>query len=90
MRLVPLANGAGRISAYEVMLLTPTISRLIREGKVWEMLSFIEDGGVFGMRSFSQCLTKLVKDGKVSEEEALLFADHKEEFILSLRGIKKG
>lgn len=90
LRLVPLANGAGRISAYEVMLLTPTISRLIREGKVWEMLSFIEDGGVFGMRSFSQCLTKLVKDGKVSEEEALLFADHKEEFILSLRGIKKG
>ncbi|TRZ95370.1 PilT/PilU family type 4a pilus ATPase [bacterium] len=89
LRLIPLANKVGRLPAYEVMLLTPTISRLIREGKVWEMLSFIEDGEVFGMRSFNQCLTKLVKDGKITEEEAGIFADNRDEFILALRGIKK-
>lgn len=89
LRLLPLASGKGRIPAYEIMLLTPTINRLIREGKVWEMLPFIEDGELFGMVSFNQCLTKLVKDGKITEEEAASFADNKDEFILALKGIKR-
>lgn len=89
LRLVPLKSGAGRIPAYEVMLNTPTISRLIRENKVREILQFIEEGGVFAMQSFNQSLIKLVKEGKISEEEAQRFSDNKEEFILALRGIKK-
>ncbi len=89
LRLIPAKNGAGRIPAYEVMLLTPTISRLIREGKIWEIPQFISDGEIFGMQSFSQSLIKLVKEGKVSEEQAIDFADSKDEFILTLKGIKK-
>jgi Tfp pilus assembly pilus retraction ATPase PilT len=87
--LIPAKDGKGRIPALEVMLLTPTISRLIREGKTWEIPQFIEEGAVFGMQSFNQSLVSLVKEGKVSEEEALRFADSKEEFTLALRGIKK-
>ena len=89
LRLVPLKDGTGRVPAYETMLLTPTISRLIREGKIHEIPAFIEEGSVFGMQSFSQSLIKLVKQGLISEEDAGLFADNKEEFVLSLRGIKK-
>lgn len=89
LRLIPRKEGTGRVPAYEVMLLTPTISRLIREGKIWEIPQFIEEGVVFGMQSFNQSLIKLVRDGKVSEEEAGKFADNKDEFILSLRGIRK-
>lgn len=89
LRLVPLKDGSGRIPAYEVMLLTPTISRLIREGKIWEIPQFIEDGAVYGMRSFNQSLLGLVKEGKVSAEEAGNFADNKEEFNLALTGIRK-
>jgi len=89
LRLVPLKDKGGRVPAYEVMLLTPTISRLIREGKIWEMNQFLEDGTVFDMQSFNQSLLKLVKEGKVSEEEASTFSDNKEEFTLALRGIKK-
>lgn len=88
-RLVPLKNGAGRIPACEVMLLTPTISRLVREGKDWQIPQFIEDGAIFQMQSFNQSLIKLVKDGKIGEEEAGNFSDNKEEFILGLRGIKR-
>ena len=88
-RLIPCKDGKGRMPAYEVMLLTPTISRLIRENKAWETPQFIEEGGVFGMNSFNQSLLKLVREGKVSEEEAQSYADNKEEFILSLKGIKK-
>ncbi|MFH0913525.1 MAG: PilT/PilU family type 4a pilus ATPase [Candidatus Omnitrophota bacterium] len=89
LRLLPLKDGPGRIPAYEVMLLTPTISRLVREGKVWEINPFIEDGTIFGMQSFNQSLVKLVREGKVSEEVAAGFSDNKDEFSLALKGIKK-
>jgi twitching motility protein PilT len=89
LRLLPRKDQAGRIPAYEAMLLTPTISRLIREAKDWEMLKFIEEGTVFGMQSFRQSLSKLVHEGKVSEEDAISFADNKEEFILTLKGIQR-
>jgi len=89
LRLLPMKDGPGRIPAYEVMLLTPTISRLIREGKIWEITPFIEDGTIFGMQSFNQSLVKLVREGKVAEEAAVSYADNKDEFILALRGIKK-
>jgi len=89
LRLVPLKEGPGRVPAYETMLLTSTISRLIREGKTWEIPQFIEDGTVFGMQSFNQSLVRLVREGKVSEEEAARVADNRDEFLLALRGIKR-
>ncbi|MBU4346676.1 MAG: PilT/PilU family type 4a pilus ATPase [Candidatus Omnitrophica bacterium] len=89
LRLVSFKDKAGRIPAYEVMLHTPTISRLIREDKTWEILQFIEDGEVFGMRSFNQSLVKLVQEGKINEEDAAIFSDNKDEFTLALRGIKR-
>jgi len=89
LRLVPLKEGRGRIPAYEAMLLTPTISRLIREGKIWEIPQFIEDGAVFGMQSFNQCLVKLIKEGLIDETTAASFADNPDELGLSLKGIKK-
>jgi len=89
LRLVPAKDGSGRIPAYEIMLLTPTISRLIREGKIWEIPQFIDDGAIFGMQSFNQSLVKLVQDGKVSEEDAACAADNRDEFMLALKGIKK-
>lgn len=89
LRLLPMKDGPGRIPAYETMLLTPTISRLIREGKIWEINPFIEDGTIFGMQSFNQSLVKLVREAKVTEEVAANYADNKDEFVLALRGIKK-
>jgi twitching motility protein PilT len=89
LRLVPAKNGVGRVPAYEVMLLTPTISRLIREGKIWEIPQYIDDGSVFGMQSFNQSLVKLVQNDLVALEDAILAADSREEFMLAFRGIKK-
>lgn len=89
LRLAPLKDGSGRLPAYETMLHTPTVSRLIREGKTWEIPQFIEGGSVFGMQSFDQSLVKLVKDGKISEETACNLTDNKDDFVLALRGIKR-
>lgn len=89
LRLVPLKEGVGRSPACEVMLLTPTVSRLIREGKTWEIPQFLEEGEIFGMQSFNQSLIKLIRAGKISEQEGLRFSDNEEEFMLALRGIRK-
>jgi len=89
LRLVPRKNQTGRVPACEVMLLTPTISRLIRESKTEEILHFIEEGRVFGMQSFTQSLIDLVRKDLITEEMAKEFCDNKEEFVLALKGIKK-
>ena len=53
------------------------------------MNRFLEQGGMFGMQTFNQSLVKLVKAGKISEEDAKAFSDSKDEFELELRGIKR-
>lgn len=89
LRLIPVKDGKSRVPAAEVMTLTPTIARLIREGKIGEITRFLEDSEMFGMVSFNQSLSRLVKDGVISEPEAMEYADSKDELILALRGIKK-
>ena len=89
LRLIPQKDKPGRIPAYETMLLSPSISRLIREDKVHEIPQFIEDGAIFGMQSFNQSLANLVNQGKITVEAAEEFCDNKEEFSLLLKGIKK-
>jgi pilus retraction protein PilT len=89
MRLVPLKDKSGRMPACETMVVTPTISRLIREGNIKEIQRFIDEGDLFGMKSFRQALVKLVKDGHVLPEDAREFADSKDEFDLELKGIKR-
>jgi twitching motility protein PilT len=89
LRLIPVKEGKGRVPASEVMLLSPTISRLIRENKVSEITKFIEESEVFGMHSFDQSLVKMVKDGGITAEDAASFSDNPDEFSLALRGIKK-
>jgi len=89
LRLIPRKDRLGRVPACEIMLLTPTISRLIREGKTEEILHFIEEDRISGMQSFTQALIDLVKKDLITEETAKDFSDSKEEFVLALKGIKK-
>ncbi len=89
LRLLPRKDGNGRIPAYESMVVTPTIARLIREGAITQIQPFIEEGELFGMRAFKQSLVRLVQNGLVTEEDARNVADSKDEFDLELRGIKR-
>lgn len=88
LRLIPRKDGKGRIPAYETMVVTPTISRLIREGRIQEIQNFIDQGELFGMQSFRQSLVRLVKNGIVDKAEARRAADSKDEFDLAMKGIK--
>jgi twitching motility protein PilT len=62
--------GGGRVAAHEIMLGTPAIRNLIREGKVAQMYSSIQTGSAFGMQTLDQCLQDLVARGMVSKDDA--------------------
>ncbi len=64
-----------RVPAVEVLINTPYISELIRNGKFGEMKEVMEKGAVTGMQTFDQSLYDLVKAGKVSLQDALASAD---------------
>ncbi len=88
-RLVPIKEGQGRIPAGEIMLLTPTIAALIREGKTNEIPTYIEEGKLFGMQTFDQCLADLCLQHKISIGEARKFCDSEAVLDLALKGIKR-
>lgn len=69
-QLLPLSNGVGRAVAAEVLIATPAVRNLIREGKTHQMHSTMQAGAKFGMQTMDQALADLVKLGKISFEIA--------------------
>jgi twitching motility protein PilT len=70
-QLVPTTDGKGRVVAAEVMIATPGIRNLIREGKVHQIYSAMQAGGRYGMRTMDQALASLVMAGRISWELGL-------------------
>lgn len=89
LRLVPCRDTKGLIPAYEVMTLSPTISSLILEKKLYDIPKYITESEIYGMNSFNQCLLKLIKGQKISTAAALEYADNEEELNLWLKGYGK-
>jgi twitching motility protein PilT len=69
-QLLPLQVGRGRALASEIMLATPAIRALIRDGKGHQIYSAIQTGGKLHMKTMSQSLADLVRQGKVSVDTA--------------------
>ena len=68
--LIPRADGEGVIPAVEVLMATPAIRNLIREGKTYQMLNFMHTGQDVGMRTLDQAITELHQRGLISHQEA--------------------
>lgn len=84
-KLLPRADGIGRIAAVEVMVATPTISKLVEEGRASQLYAAIGEGGFWGMQTMNQCLVRYFKDGLISEEEAFFNAGNLTELKQMLR-----
>lgn len=84
-KLIPTADGKGRVGAIEIMIVTPTISKYIEEGRVGEMYDSISEGSFWGMQTMNQCLDRYVKEGKITEEAALANAGNLTELRQMLR-----
>jgi twitching motility protein PilT len=70
-RLIPRADGGGLVAAYEVLVATPPVRNLIKEGKTHQLRNTLVTGQRDGMVTFEQSLSALVQSGLVSYEEAV-------------------
>ena len=72
--LVRWANGSGRVAATEVLVSTPAIANLIREGKTHQIESMMQTGRDRGMHTMDQHLAELVNTGQITRQTALATA----------------
>jgi twitching motility protein PilT len=85
-QLLPNRDGQGRAIACEVMVATPAIRNLIREGKVHQIYSMLQAGGKHGMVTMDMSLAQLVRSGKVNLEMALERCANEEDLRRLLNG----
>jgi twitching motility protein PilT len=70
-QLLPKAGGRGRAVACEVLIATPAIRNLIREGKTHQIYSAMQGGGKYGMQTMDQSLAQLVRSSAVGMDVAI-------------------
>ncbi|MBL8049503.1 MAG: type IV pilus twitching motility protein PilT [Chthonomonas sp.] len=78
--LLPTKDGTGRVAAFEVMVATPAIRTLIREGKTHQLYMDIQTGSQFGMQTLDGNLLQLIKDGQIDFEHAVGKSSNVNEF----------
>ncbi|MFN8176528.1 MAG: PilT/PilU family type 4a pilus ATPase [bacterium] len=79
--LVRAADGRGRRAVCEILVVTPAVAQLIREGKTFQLPSTIATGRRQGMQLLDQALLELLRVGEIDPDEAFLRATDKKEFI---------
>jgi twitching motility protein PilT len=84
-KLIPRSDGTGRVGAIEVMIATPTIAKLIEEGRASQLYGAIAEGNFWGMQTMNQCLIKYYKAGLIAEEEAIANAGNVTEMKQMIR-----
>lgn len=72
-RLIPTIGG-GRIAAAEILVATPAVRNIIREGKTHQLDAVIQTGAEFGMQSMDKTLVSMIHAGTISYDEARNFA----------------
>jgi twitching motility protein PilT len=83
-------KGGGRVAALEILIVTPAISNLIREGKTFQIASIMQTGRGLGMQTLNDSMMELVKNDIVEPQEAFDRAPNKKEFgaLLTRAGFK--
>ncbi len=85
-RLVPAANGTGRLPAVEIMLATSGIRNLIRQGHDHQIRAHIETSRLDGMMTMEQSLAELVRTERITRETAFEHSHHPDELRRHLGG----
>ncbi len=84
-RLIPTIGG-GRIAAAEVMIATPAVRNIIREGKSHQLEAVIQTGAEFGMQSMDKTIVNLIHNGTITYDEARNYAVDLDEIDRLMRG----
>ncbi|MDD2832877.1 MAG: PilT/PilU family type 4a pilus ATPase [Methylotenera sp.] len=88
-RLIPGVQSK-RVAATEVMINTPYMSELIQKQKMSEIKEIMAENNDIGMHTFDQSLFKLFANGKIDEENALAYADSRNDLSLKIRFAAEG
>jgi twitching motility protein PilT len=90
MRLIPKADGNGRVPAVEVLIATVTIKDCILDPDKTKMIPDVIAQGTlhYGMQTFDQSLFHLFKSGLITYEEALRMATNPDDFALRAKGVQ--
>jgi twitching motility protein PilT len=85
-------KGGGRVAAYEILISTPAVANMIREGKTFQIPSSMQTGRKLGMRQLNDSLLELVEKDVVEVREAYAKATDREDLLNRLRaaGIETG
>ncbi|MBC2602483.1 type IV pilus twitching motility protein PilT [Puniceicoccus vermicola] len=86
-KLLPDLKGDGRMPAKEVMMVDPSVRKLIELGQFEKLFSAIEAGKENGSHTFNWDLYQLVKAGSISKETALAFSPNPKQLEMNLKGI---
>ena len=84
-QLIPTPDGKGRVPAVEVLLGTPLISDKIRNGEVHEIKDIMKRSNEQGMQTFDQHLFRLYKQGVITYDDAVRYADSANEVRLQAK-----
>ncbi|CQR71238.1 Twitching mobility protein [Sporomusa ovata DSM 2662] len=85
-QLLPCRDDLGRVAAMEVLMATPAVRNIIREGKTQQLVSVIQTGAKTGMQAMDMSLRDLYWKGIVTYEEALARAMDQETFVRLVNG----
>jgi twitching motility protein PilT len=77
-QLIPTEDKNGRVAALEIMMNTPAIQNLIREGKTHQLQSHIQTGNKYGMKTMDMALAELYRTGIISNESVMTYCIDKE------------
>ena len=88
MRLLPRADGAGRVPACEILVMNPSARVLIRENRIAQLNTVIASGKEEGMQGFNDSLDNLIKAGLITREAGMEISDNPEDLNMLLQGIR--
>ncbi|MBQ8886329.1 MAG: PilT/PilU family type 4a pilus ATPase [Candidatus Gastranaerophilales bacterium] len=89
-KLLPRANGKGRIPAVELLVSTPTIKDFILKDELEEIYKLVKNGSYNDMITFNMSLHNLYKSGYITKEIALEHSDAPNELMHYMRGVYTG
>jgi len=88
-QLIPRSNRPGRVMCAEVLVCTPAIRAVIREGKTHQIYSLMQAGQKFGMQTMNQALFQAVQDHALTPDDALERCSDRQELEQMLRNINR-
>ena len=88
-RLIPTADGKGRVAAVEILKSNPRTREYIEKGETEgkTLLDAIRDGEIDGMQDFDSVILEMIQKGKVTHEDGLSFATNKNNLLLQFKGL---